>query len=62
VSRDDKGDLYLEPEKFISRIVSVVMLLKYIVQFLHHSSEGRRNPSFGYLIHSQRVIALIYVS
>jgi hypothetical protein len=29
VSRDDKGDLYLEPEKFISRIVSVIVLLKY---------------------------------
>jgi DNA ligase-4 len=34
-SRDDKGDLYLEPEEFGLIAGSTVMVLNYVTQFLH---------------------------
>ena len=34
-SRDDKGDVYLEPEEFGPVAGSTVMVLNYVTQFLH---------------------------
>ena len=60
-SRDDKGDLYLEPKEFSSPIVLGIVLLKYISQFLHSSNKGRRYLSHRYPTLCQRMSALTYV-
>jgi hypothetical protein len=58
-SRDDKGDVYLDPDEFGPLAGSTVIILNDITQVIHYSIKSRRNFTVRYLIRTRRIQSLI---